>query len=135
MQEVHNCIRWGIESVQFQEFFRTELVARSAKRGIPVPAIPIIPISDKSLRIERMQPHVNNGLIRFHASQTVLLEQIRQYPSADHDDGPDALEMLYSVAFSAGPSAGVTVPPSVANRRTSSGAMYGRQSNRMFGRR
>jgi len=92
------CVLWVVESVQFQEFFRNELVKRSAQRGVPVPAVPVIPHSDKALRIESLQPHVANALIRLHPSQTTLIEQLRHYPKADHDDGPDALEMLWTAA-------------------------------------
>lgn len=99
LQREHRCLVWGVEAVQFQEFFRTELVRRSAERGVPVPAVPIMTKSDKALRIESLQPHVANGLIRFHPSQTVLLDQLRHYPKADHDDGPDALEMLWVLAI------------------------------------
>ncbi len=52
MQREYCCIVWGFESVQFQEFLRTELVKRSAKLGVPVPARALIPTSDKLLRIE-----------------------------------------------------------------------------------
>lgn len=99
LQREHRCLVWGVEAVQFQEFFRTELVRRSAERGVPVPAVPIMTKSDKALRIESLQPHVANALIRFHPSQTVLLDQLRHYPKADHDDGPDALEMLWVLAI------------------------------------
>ncbi|TXG98573.1 MAG: hypothetical protein E6R08_03990 [Nevskiaceae bacterium] len=137
-EELYRCQKWGIESVQFQEFFRTELVKRSAARGFPVPAVPIIPISDKDLRIQRMQPHVNNGLVRFNAGQTVLLDQMRHYPMVDHDDGLDALEMLHSLAFGGGPAAGVTVGGGAGSSRATghqSGGMFARRSISMFGRR
>lgn len=94
----YRCLAWGIEAVQFQEFFRTELVRRSAELGAAVPAVPIITKSDKALRIESIQPHVANGLIRLHPSQRVLLDQLRHYPKGDHDDGPDCLEMLWTLA-------------------------------------
>lgn len=88
--------------MQFQEFLRTELVKRSAARGLPVPARPIVPHADKLLRIESLQPHVANGLIRLHSSQATLLEQLRHFPFADHDDGPDALHMLWTLATGSG---------------------------------
>ncbi|RJP17898.1 MAG: hypothetical protein C4529_13895 [Deltaproteobacteria bacterium] len=100
LQKEYKCLVWGIESVQFQEFFRTELVKRSAARRIPVPARGLIPHADKILRIESLQPHVANGLIRLHPSQKVLHEQLRHFPKADHDDGPDALQMLWMLAVS-----------------------------------
>ncbi|WP_140918190.1 phage terminase large subunit [Limnobaculum xujianqingii] len=99
-QGQYHCLAWSFESVQFQEFLRTVLVQRSAERGIPVPAIPVIPSTDKLLRIESLQPHMANGLIRLHPSQQTLIDQLRHFPKADHDDGPDALHMLWSLAVS-----------------------------------
>lgn len=98
----YRCLVWAIEAVQFQEFLRTELIKRSAKAGCPVPARAITPHADKVLRIESLQPHVVNGLIRLHPSQTTLLEQLRHFPAADHDDGPDCLHMLWALAVSSG---------------------------------
>jgi predicted phage terminase large subunit-like protein len=100
----YRCLIWGIESVQFQEFLRTELVKRSAALGYPVPARAIIPHADKLLRIETLQPHMENGLIRLHSTQNTLIQQLRHFPKADHDDGPDALHMLWSLAVSSTPS-------------------------------
>lgn len=99
-QRAYQCLVWGIESVQFQEFFRQQLVKESAKAGIPVPAVPLIPHTDKDLRIESLSPHVNNGLILFSQAHTVLNSQLRHWPEADHDDGPDALHMLWMLAVS-----------------------------------
>jgi hypothetical protein len=39
-----------------------------------------------------------NGLIRLHPSQNALIDQLRHFPMADHDDGPDALHMLWALA-------------------------------------
>jgi predicted phage terminase large subunit-like protein len=47
-----------------------------------------------------LQPHMANGLIRLHPSQHTLIEQLRHFPKADHDDGPDALHMLWMAAAS-----------------------------------
>ncbi|RNM17163.1 hypothetical protein EFS38_20525, partial [Dickeya undicola] len=100
LQRIYGCLVWSIEAVQFQEFLRTELVKRSAAAGIPVPARAVTPHSDKLLRIESLQPHMANGLIRLHPSQSTLIDQLRHFPMADHDDGPDALHMLWALAVS-----------------------------------
>jgi predicted phage terminase large subunit-like protein len=100
LQKIYRCLTWAVEAVQFQEFMRTELVKRSAKRHIPVPAVGVTPHADKDLRIASLQPHVANGLIRFSLKHPTLLEQLRHWPMADHDDGPDALHMLWSLAQS-----------------------------------
>ncbi|OOF45624.1 hypothetical protein BKK51_05940 [Rodentibacter trehalosifermentans] len=95
LQRQYRCQRWFVETVQFQEFLKDELVKRSAQRGCPVPATATKPNTDKMLRIESLQPHMANGLILLHASQATLIAQLRHFPKADHDDGPDALEMLW----------------------------------------
>lgn len=89
---------FGVEDNAFQEFFRGELVKRSARTGRPVPARGITAAADKDLRIESLQPHVANGLIRLHRNQRTLIEQLQYWPEADHDDGPDALHMLWMLA-------------------------------------
>ncbi len=98
LQKQYNCAAWAVETVQFQEFMYTELLKRSAQRNISFPAIPVKPTTDKDLRIQSLSPQVNNGFIRLHNSQGVLIEQLTHYPEADHDDGPDALEMLWQIA-------------------------------------
>ncbi|MCK3654903.1 hypothetical protein A4G19_03705 [Pasteurellaceae bacterium Macca] len=95
LHKQYGCHRWFVETVQFQEFLQTELIKRSAQRGYPVPATAIKPNTDKMLRIESLQPHIANGLILLHRSQSTLISQLRHFPKADHDDGPDALEMLW----------------------------------------
>lgn len=102
LQAEYRCLLWVIETVQFQAFLYSELVKRSAARGIPVPARAVTPLADKALRIESLQPHMANGLIRLHPSQVTLIDQLRHFPKADHDDGPDALHMLWMAATSMG---------------------------------
>ncbi len=102
LQDEYRCVLWVVEAVQFQEFLRTELVKRSAARGIPVPARAVTPHTDKLLRIETLQPHMANGLIRLNPNQHTLIDQLRHFPKADHDDGPDALYMLWAAALSGG---------------------------------
>ncbi|OPH33255.1 phage uncharacterized protein, C-terminal domain [Moraxella equi] len=97
-QRQYGCVKWAVEAVQFQEFFRTELVRRSAESGVPVPAMPVKPTSDKLLRIETLQPYMANGLLLLHTSQSTLIDQFRHFPKADHDDGADAVEMVYKLA-------------------------------------
>ena len=132
LQREYCCIVWGVESVQFQEFLRTELVKRSAALGVPVPARGLIPISDKLLRIESLQPHMHNGLILLHQTQTTLVDQFKHFPKADHDDGPDMVVMLWMLAVTGGVAAaaqgGNTSTPQTARER------YGHTAQRMFRR-
>ena len=55
---------WVVEVIQFQEFLRTELVKRSAARGVPVPARVITPNSDKlNSQHPRLEHSAWDGLV------------------------------------------------------------------------
>ncbi len=108
LQAEYGCVAWAIETIQFQAFLYTEIIKRAALRGIAFPGVPVSPTTDKNLRIMSMQPHVANGLIRSHRRHTTLNEQLLFYPEADHDDGPDALDMLKTLAFEFGGEWGYT---------------------------
>lgn len=100
LQKQYHCHEWVVETVQFQEFFKDELVKESGKLGAHVPARGIKPKTEKELRIDRLQPHVANGFIKLLPEHRVLITQMREYPDCDHDDGLDALEMLWQLATS-----------------------------------
>lgn len=107
LQREYQCQLWFVETVQFQELLRTELMKRAAKIGLAMPCVPITPIADKMLRIERLQPPIRQGLIRLGAAQRTLIDQLQQWPTAAHDDGPDCLEILYTNTLE---KAGAMVP-------------------------
>ena len=85
---------FGVETVQFQEYFKDTLKRKAEEKNIQLPIRSIKTHSDKILRIQSLQPDIKNGRIRFKKNQHKLIEQLVNFPSADHDDGPDALEML-----------------------------------------
>lgn len=98
----YQCLAWAVETVQFQFFLHTQLIKEAARRSIAFPGIPVQPDTDKALRIISLQPHINNGLIRLHRNQSTMTEQLKFWPEATHDDGPDALEMLHKIAMQFG---------------------------------
>ncbi len=99
LQKRFHCVKWGIEEVAFQEFFKTVLIKESLEKGIPIPAVGIKQKTAKEIRIESLAPHIENGVILFDRRHSTLLEQLQFYPLAEHDDGPDALEMAFKLAF------------------------------------
>jgi predicted phage terminase large subunit-like protein len=129
VQREYNCIVWGVETVQFQEFLATELIKRSAQQGVPLPVRMLVPIVDKIMRIEALQPHCANGLIRFHSSLTTLIDMFRHFPKADHDDGPDMVAMLWMLAVTGGIAHAIQ---SGGEEDNSARARFGRQAARMF---
>lgn len=99
LQLEYGCLMWSVEAIAFQEFLYTELIKRAGLQGIPFPAMPGPSGRDKDLAILSLQPYAAKGLIRVHRTHTTLIEQLQFYPEADHDDGPDCLEMLHRIAI------------------------------------
>ncbi|MBF0589394.1 MAG: phage terminase large subunit [Magnetococcales bacterium] len=97
-QRQYGCVKWAFEIIQFQEYLKDSLNKAGAAAGVPIPAIGVRPSTDKVARIESLQPYTSDGRICFNANHGVLLDQLRHFPKADHDDGPDALQMLWMVA-------------------------------------
>ena len=87
LHSAYHCLNWAVEAVQFQAFFADVLAQRAAARGLALPVRPIINSTDKQLRIETLQPYFVQGRIRLHTSQQTLIDQLRHFPKADHDDG------------------------------------------------
>lgn len=98
LQRRHACLSWAVETVQFQEFFADVLIREAARQGVPMPVWPLKNHADKALRIESLHPYFAQGRILLSPEHQTLRDQLRHFPLADHDDGPDALEMLWRVA-------------------------------------
>ncbi len=88
---------FGVESIQFQEFFATSLANEAHKRNLTLNVVELKPHTDKKLRIQTLQPWIKNGWIVFRRNMRALIDQFVHYPMGDHDDGPDALEQLKSM--------------------------------------
>jgi predicted phage terminase large subunit-like protein len=89
---------FGVEANQFQQFLAFELRQRGNAARLYPPVREIVQTRDKLGRIQRLQPLVSSGTIRFSRRHRTLLDQLRQFPRAAHDDGPDALEMAVRLA-------------------------------------
>ena len=98
LQRRWRCLMWAVETVQFQEFFADVLVREAVRQGLPLPVSPLKNSTDKLLRIESLHPYFCQGRILLNPDSHVLIDQLRHFPMADHDDGPDALEMLWRTA-------------------------------------
>lgn len=91
-------VKFGVETVQFQWFLKEQLAKASARARIYLPIEEVPQSSDKVLRIQTLQPDIKNKYIKFSRRHKLLLEQLQYFPMADHDDGPDALEGLRTIA-------------------------------------
>lgn len=91
-------VKFGCEVNQFQWFLKEQLAKASAKRKIYLPLVEVTQTSDKTLRVQTLQPDIKNKYIKFHPNHTRLKDQLKYFPMADHDDGPDALEGCRTLA-------------------------------------
>jgi predicted phage terminase large subunit-like protein len=93
---------FGVEANQFQELLCGEFAAEFARRGIHhiVPAA-IHNQASKLVRIRRLGPYLSQRRLRFlrdSPSTRLLVDQLRDFPTTAHDDGPDAFEMALRLA-------------------------------------
>jgi predicted phage terminase large subunit-like protein len=93
---------FGVEANQFQELLCDELAAEFVRQGVGyvVPAA-IHNYAKKPVRIRRLGPYLSQRRLRFlsgSAPTRLLVNQLRDFPAAAHDDGPDALEMALRLA-------------------------------------
>jgi len=95
---------FGCETNQFQWLFKENLAKESAKEGLYLPLSEINQTKDKMGRIQSLQPYIENHYVKFNRNHKKLLEQLKYFPKADHDDGPDALEGCITIAKTADPS-------------------------------
>lgn len=99
-QELRRYGTFSFESNQFQSLLADELTRRSNERGLYMQVEPVVHTSDKVARIQGLQPLVRSGTLQFSRRHGLLLEQLKLFPKAAHDDGPDALEMAVAAARS-----------------------------------
>jgi predicted phage terminase large subunit-like protein len=93
---------FGIEANQFQELLGAEFEAEFQRQGILGTRPSLLDNRvNKLVRIRRLGPFLASRRLRFKAkspSTRLLVEQLRTFPVADHDDGPDATEMAIRIA-------------------------------------
>jgi predicted phage terminase large subunit-like protein len=91
--------KFGVESVQFQYFFKDVLADRSREAGVMLPIEEIYNLLNKHIRIESTQPFVKNKYVKFSKKHKTLLKQMLEYPMGKNDDAPDTFEMALRLAL------------------------------------
>ncbi len=109
--------KFGVETVQFQYFFKDVMAQKSVLSGEYIPIEEIKSIVNKVLRIESLQPVIKNRYLKFNRAHKALLKQLEEFPMGKNDDAPDGLQMAVQLAQALkGISSGVNYR-SVARRR------------------
>ncbi|MGQ9606568.1 MAG: phage terminase large subunit [Thermogutta sp.] len=98
----HGVQAFGVEANQFQELLAEPLTRAFRARGL-VSCAPWLIRNHvpKQVRIRRLGPLLARRRLRFRRDSPgtrLLVEQLRMFPLAEHDDGPDALEMALRLA-------------------------------------
>ena len=88
----------GVESNHFQQLMVENLERRAKEEGIGLNVKRIESRTNKQSRIANLEPEVAQGRIKFRKRDELLMEQLRAFPFASHDDGPDALQMAVELA-------------------------------------
>jgi predicted phage terminase large subunit-like protein len=87
---------FAIEINQFQELFVAPIQVAAQQAKVAMPIYGLNNQVNKDVRIRRLGPYLSQRLFRFKkksAGTALLVQQLRDFPLGDHDDGPDALEM------------------------------------------
>jgi predicted phage terminase large subunit-like protein len=86
----------AVETNQFQQLLVAEFQIMARQEGVHPPIYELNNQTNKQVRIRRLGTYLAQRKLRFksHSPGTrLLLQQLRDFPVGDHDDGPDALEM------------------------------------------
>lgn len=92
----YGCRTIAYEANNFQELLGAEFERRlQGHRFHGITVLPIVNTANKEGRIQSLDPFLRNRELRFVDSPgtRLLLQQLKEFPMAAHDDGPDALEM------------------------------------------
>jgi predicted phage terminase large subunit-like protein len=85
-----------VETNQFQELIKDELERKSAEQNLALALYGLVHGDNKVLRIRKLTPLLRTRRFRFKSSSRgaqLLVDQLRNFPFGQYDDGPDALEM------------------------------------------
>lgn len=90
----------AVETNQFQELLANEIARIGQETGLIPAIVPLVNTVNKEVRIRRIGPYLARHVLRFRAGSPgaeLLVQQLREFPEGQHDDGPDALEMAVRV--------------------------------------
>ena len=108
--------KFGVETVQFQYYFKEVMAKKSAEEGEYLPIEEIQSSVNKVLRIESLQPLIKNKYIKFNREHKALLK-LQEFPMGKNDDAPDGLQMAVQTAQNVKGAAIKTSYKSIIRRR------------------
>ena len=85
-----------VEANTFQELLIAPIQTEAARRGVDIAVSPCDNTVNKEVRIRRHGPYLHRRQVRFRRRSpgtALLIQQLKDFPNGDHDDGPDSWEM------------------------------------------
>ena len=92
----------ALETNTFQELFQADFMRVAREQKVDLRVYPFENMVNKLVRIRRNGPYLYQRRARFKARSPgtmLLIEQLRDFPTGEHDDGPDALELARRLAI------------------------------------
>jgi predicted phage terminase large subunit-like protein len=115
---VYDFQKFGVETNLYRNLLLPNIVAERERyekkvgKKVRVSFYDVDNLENKEKRIYTLEPKVTNGWILFNrALSQEFMNQMEDFPHADHDDCPDALEMLWGLVNNRYKMADVSVNP------------------------
>lgn len=91
----------ALETNTFQQLLIIPLLAEAKRQGVELRIVELDNRVNKNVRIRRLGGPLSQRRLRFRRTPgtRLLVSQLQQFPTGDHDDGPDSLEMARRVAI------------------------------------
>ena len=93
---------FAIETNQFQELLCADFERVGQQERVHLPLYGVNNQTNKQVRIRRLGPYLSQRKLRFKSRSPgtgLLVQQLKDFPVGDHDDGPDALEMALRLSI------------------------------------
>lgn len=102
MADIHRPYQVGIESNAYQDALRQLSLERFIAARKFVTVLPRCNTAPKRVRIFKLSPRIESGVVTFHRSLSKLVQHMCDYPSVAHDDFEDSLAGVVEMAESIG---------------------------------
>jgi predicted phage terminase large subunit-like protein len=93
---------FAVETNLFQELLVADLLRGGNQQQVHLPIYKVPNLIDKRVRIRQLGTYLAQRKFRFKSRSPgtrLLVEQMKDFPVGDHDDGPDALQMALDLSI------------------------------------
>jgi predicted phage terminase large subunit-like protein len=118
MHEEFHFQKFGVETNLFRNLLLPNIQAEEKRRRAKDPKFERISwydieqVENKTERIFTIEPRLTHGNILLHRGLSeTFRQQLEDFPHVDHDDGPDAVEMLWSLVNNRYKAAAISMDP------------------------